>query len=209
MPGTPRDIPYLEDKFQTGDIPTQQDFQDLFASFVHYLKITNVQGTDTTLVMSQKGLNDAIIALKDGVPGTADTFNKLFNLITGIGQFAGNHNASGGLVPTVGSGQSGAINKGDYWIITAPGGTISGIDGDDALQPNDIIYAKVTGATIPNQFFGVNSNVDLATSTVMGLVKLVQNITSNASDAAISQAGAKALYDDLINKINIGGMGLC
>lgn len=36
MPGTPREISYLEDRFQTGDKPTQQEFYDLFASFVHF-----------------------------------------------------------------------------------------------------------------------------------------------------------------------------
>ncbi len=35
MPGTLRSIAYLESKFQTGDVPTQQDFYDLFASFKH------------------------------------------------------------------------------------------------------------------------------------------------------------------------------
>jgi hypothetical protein len=63
MPGTPRDIPYLESKFETGDIPTQQDFYDLFASFVHYLKIKNTTGSSTTDVMSQKAVTDALAAL--------------------------------------------------------------------------------------------------------------------------------------------------
>lgn len=38
MPGTPQTIAYLESKFETGDIPTQQDFMDLFASFLHFSK---------------------------------------------------------------------------------------------------------------------------------------------------------------------------
>lgn len=36
MAGTPRSIAYLEGRFETGDIPTQQDFYDLFASYTHY-----------------------------------------------------------------------------------------------------------------------------------------------------------------------------
>ena len=60
MPGTPRDIPYLEDKFQTGDIPTQTDFYDLFASFVHYLKVKQEGGSSTTDVMSQKAVTDLV-----------------------------------------------------------------------------------------------------------------------------------------------------
>lgn len=35
MAGTLRSIAYLEGKFETGDVPTQQDFYDLFASFAH------------------------------------------------------------------------------------------------------------------------------------------------------------------------------
>jgi hypothetical protein len=60
MPGTQRDIPYLEDKFQTGDIPTQQDFYDLFASFMHYLKVKQEKGASTSDVMSQKILTDLL-----------------------------------------------------------------------------------------------------------------------------------------------------
>ena len=40
MPGTKRTIAYLEGKFQTGDVPTQQDFYDFFASFIHYTQIS-------------------------------------------------------------------------------------------------------------------------------------------------------------------------
>lgn len=36
MPGTKRSIAYLEGKFETGDVPTQQDFYDWLASFGHY-----------------------------------------------------------------------------------------------------------------------------------------------------------------------------
>ena len=43
MPGTKRSIAYLEGKFETGDVPTQQDFYDLFASFIHYQQ--NSKGT--------------------------------------------------------------------------------------------------------------------------------------------------------------------
>lgn len=60
MPGTQRDIPYLEDKFQTGDIPTQQDFYDMFASFVHYLQVKQAKGASQSDLMSQKVITDAL-----------------------------------------------------------------------------------------------------------------------------------------------------
>lgn len=84
MPGIQRDIPYLEDKFQTGDIPTSQDFYDLFASYLHYLQVKQVTGESTSDVMSQKAVSDLFTALKDGVPIAGDTLNKLYNLITAI-----------------------------------------------------------------------------------------------------------------------------
>lgn len=66
MPGTPRDIAYLEDKFQTGDIPTQQDFYDFFASFVHYLMVQQSIGDSTSNVMSQKAVKDLIVQTTQG-----------------------------------------------------------------------------------------------------------------------------------------------
>ena len=73
MAGTPRDIPYLESKFETDDIPVQQDFYDLFASFLHYQKITQSTGTDTDKVMSQKAVSDALVASADYKLSTVDT----------------------------------------------------------------------------------------------------------------------------------------
>jgi hypothetical protein len=88
MAGTPRDIAYLEDKFQTDDVPSQQDFYDLFASFLHYLKIKQATGNSTSDVMSQKAVSDAITQviadLKGGVPVGGDTLKKLYDLINAV-----------------------------------------------------------------------------------------------------------------------------
>lgn len=62
MAGTARTIVYLESKFQTGDIPTQQDFYDLFVSYVHWEQVLQATGSSTTSVMSQKAVSDAITA---------------------------------------------------------------------------------------------------------------------------------------------------
>lgn len=56
MPGTKRTIAYLEGKFQTGDIPTQTDFYDLFASFIHYQQLLTGGGSSTEIPMSQNAV---------------------------------------------------------------------------------------------------------------------------------------------------------
>lgn len=76
MPGTQRDIPYLEEKFQTGDIPTQQDFYDLFASYIHYLQVSQATGSSMSNVMSQKAITDEL-ALKQNA-FTAQNANLVF-----------------------------------------------------------------------------------------------------------------------------------
>lgn len=68
MPGTKRTITYLEGKFQTGDIPTQEDFYDLFASFIHYLQLAQGLGTDAEIPMSQAAVTAAITELITGIP---------------------------------------------------------------------------------------------------------------------------------------------
>lgn len=67
MPGTKRTIVYLESKFETGDIPTETDFQDLFASFIHYQQLAQTTGSDTEIPMSQDAVTDALAALGGGV----------------------------------------------------------------------------------------------------------------------------------------------
>jgi hypothetical protein len=63
MSGTPRSIAQLEALFENGDTPTQQDFYDLFASFVHYLSVVSGTGTATDKVMSQKAVTDLVAAI--------------------------------------------------------------------------------------------------------------------------------------------------
>lgn len=56
-------IAYLQSKFETGDVPTQQDFWDLLDSFLHLAELVQVTGASTSQVMSQKAVTDAINAL--------------------------------------------------------------------------------------------------------------------------------------------------
>lgn len=47
--GTQRSISYLEGRFQKGDKPSQADFYDVFASFVHYTTLSGYQPLDGDL----------------------------------------------------------------------------------------------------------------------------------------------------------------
>ena len=130
-------------------------------------------------------------ALKASVPSAGDTLNKLYNLIVGIGQFAGAHDASGGLLPTVGTGALGAIDKSDYWKVSVAG-TIAGLG---TFKSGDVIYASIAGASIAADFFAVENNQDQATSSVLGLAKLYTDATASNTDGAVNQAVAKTIKD--------------
>lgn len=125
-----------------------------------------------------------ITDLKGGVPSAGDTLNKLYNLIVGIGQFAGGHDASGGTLPTTGTGASGAIDKSDFWKVTVAG-TIPGLG---VLKPGDVIYASIANASVAADFFAVENNQDQATSSVLGLVKLYTDLLASNADGSVTQS---------------------
>ena len=68
MAGTKRSIAYLEGRFETGDIPTQQDFYDWLASFVHlddqyflgaYVSLAALQSAHPTATVGDYAYVDA------------------------------------------------------------------------------------------------------------------------------------------------------
>lgn len=186
MPGTQRDIPYLEDKFQTGDVPTQQDFYDLFASFLHYLQVKQVTGVSTSDVMSQKAISDLFTALKDNVPTAGDTLNKLYNLIVGMGRYRGGFDASSGAVPA----PTADNEAGDFWRIT-----VAGTIGTMVLKAGDVLIADIDDAAIAANFYAVQSNVDQATEVAIGLLQLItqalsEDAATNATVGNIDHARA-------------------
>lgn len=191
MPGTKRDISYLEDKFQTGDIPTQQDFYDLFASFLHYLQVKQVTGSSTSDVMSQKAISDLFTALKDGVPTAGDTLNKLYNLITAMGRPRGGFDASSGNVPS----PTGDNEAGDFWRIT-----VAGTIGSMVLKPGDLLIGSIDDAAAPADFYAIQGNVDQASDSVLGLVKLYSDLTAANTDGSVTQASLVSEFKRVINQ---------
>ena len=89
------------------------------------------------------------------------------------GGFVGTHDATSG-IPTTGSGEAGAIEAGDTWVINV-GGTITGIEGADELSVGDLLMATVDGANAAAQFVGIqrNLNDDILTAQDVQTVSLV------------------------------------
>lgn len=124
-----------------------------------------------------------VTALKGGVPAAGDTLNKLYNLITATGRSRGGWDASGGTVPP----NSPTNKAGDFWRITV-GGTIVGLlGGSTILKPGDLLFADVDGASSAGQFYAIQTNVDQATSSVLGLVKLYTDLAASNTDGSVTQ----------------------
>lgn len=91
--------------------------------------------------------------INDSSTGTTETFSasRILTLLAGLLDFRGGYNASGNAFPSSGgSGTSGAILKGDFWLITT-GGTLGGT----AVVAGDSIFANVDtpGTTVGNWVF--------------------------------------------------------
>jgi hypothetical protein len=125
-----------------------------------------------------------LLAIRNGVPSAGDDLQKLYNLIVGMGTFVSGYDASGGALPTTGSGASGAIDKGDYWKITVAG-TFSGLG---PVKAGDSLWATVANASVAADFFVLESNADQATSSTLGLVKLYTDLLASNTDGGVTQA---------------------
>jgi len=146
-----------------------------------------MQDKNYTAVADTADIAAAITTLKGGVPSPGDTLNKLYNLIIDQGTFVGGFDASFGALPTTGSGTSGAIDKGDYWKVTVAG-TITGLSPNADLKPGDVLYAAISGASVAADFFAIQGNIDQATSSVLGIVKLYSNLSASNTDGSVTQA---------------------
>lgn len=74
------------------------------------------------------------------------------------GKYVGTHDATTG-IPTSGSGEAGAIEAGDIWVINVAG-TIAGIEGSDELSVGDLLIATADAAASAANFVGVQRNLD-------------------------------------------------
>lgn len=112
------------------------------------------------------------------------------------GALIGGHDASGGTVPTQGSGlnEQGApdlsIEAGDSWRITTAG-TIAGLaSGDAELEVGDLLIALVDSATTAADFMAVQLNLDDA------ILDEVQNYADLGSFPGTGQTGVVYIAND-------------
>lgn len=130
--------------------------------------------------------------LVDGSDDYTDTqIAALESTIADLGVLVGGFDASSGALPTTGSGESSAIDKGDYWKITVAG-TLSGIG---QLKVGDVLIASINNASVAADFFALQNNVDQATSSILGLVKLYNDLTAFNTDGTVTQAAIKAAVE--------------
>lgn len=126
------------------------------------------------LVNRTKWLKDAIAAIEGG--------GGPFDL-----------DASGGTLPAAGSGPGGAVKRKDQYRVTVAG-TISGV----ALQIGDELIARIDAAAVIGDYIILQGNIDLATATILGLVKLAQDISGgSAADRTLSIAGLISIFAQL------------
>jgi hypothetical protein len=105
------------------------------------------------------------------------------------------YDASGGAVPApgTGSGLAGAIKRKDQFVVSVAG-TVSGVP----LQVGDSLLAKKDLPTLITDYVIVQGNSVLATPTVLGLIKLVQNISGGAAaDTTLSVTGLINIFAQL------------
>ncbi|MDX9776783.1 MAG: hypothetical protein RBT40_12680 [Petrimonas sp.] len=81
--------------------------------------------------------------------------------VAGLGQLVGAFDASGGLLPTTGSGLAGVIAQGDYWRISVAGDIVD----LGHLEVGDALVASIDGADAAAEFFALQANLtDAVTS---------------------------------------------
>jgi hypothetical protein len=117
--------------------------------------------------------------------------------VAGLGQLVGSFDASGGLLPTAGSGLAGAIMQGDYWRISV-GGTITDLG---TLEVGDALVARVNDAADPAEFFVLQAN----------LVDAVTSVSVTSTDNALPRfdgTNGKIIQNSLVTIDDNGSMNI-
>ncbi len=111
--------------------------------------------------------------------------------------------ASGGVLPTNGSGPAGAIKRKDQYRVTVAG-TFAG-PPSTPVQVGDQLIARIDNAVAITDYIVLQGNAVLATPTVLGLVKLVQNISGGSQvDQVLSLAGLLTIFAQLASPVLSG-----
>ena len=118
------------------------------------------------------------------VPTALAVNNAINAAITAMGVFVGDFDASSGALPTTGSGESGAICKGDYWRVSVAG-TISGLTPAADLEVGDVLVAKANAASTAADFFVLQGNIDDAVTNSNSVTDLSVAIFDGTSGRVI------------------------
>ena len=116
-------------------------------------------------------------------------------IVSGGGGPAGDHNASAGALPTVGTGIAGAIKKGDYWRVSVAG-TITGMTPNAVLQLGDVIFARIAAATVAADFFAISGNADI--SAILFAITTINAKLSTIETGATADQTASEIRDLLV-----------
>lgn len=144
----------------------------------------NIDNLSAVLAKGNSAGNKRIINLLDPVdPQDAATKAYVLQALTAVGRPRGGFDASSGAVPA----PTADNEAGDFWRIT-----VAGTIGTMVLKVGDVLFAAIDDAAVAADFYAVQSNVDLATDTVLGLIKLYGTTSGSATDGAPSQFAVNA-----------------
>lgn len=119
------------------------------------------------------------------IPTTLAVKNYVDNLVAGGVIWQGGYDA-GTNTPNLETAVAGVIKKGFMWTVTAPGDFLG-----ELVAAGDSLIANITTPTVLSDWTRIQSNVGVATDTVLGLVKLGAAATQSASAAPIGSAALR------------------
>lgn len=129
----------------------------------------------------------------DGVNSTTQDVANL-NDVVGLLNFKGGYDAATN-IPDLTTPAPGAVEKGDFWVVTAVG-TFFG----EAVEIGDSLIAATDNPTFLTDWVRVQSNVDLATTTVPGITYLATQAQvdtgTEATAYAVTPATLQTKIDD-------------
>lgn len=141
--------------------------------------------TDTTLTTN----SDVKVATQKAIKTYVDS------LVAGLLDYRGGYNASGGTYPTTGgSGASGAVSKGDMWVIS-----VAGTLGGSSVHVGDSIIANIdTPGQTAGNWNTVNANIsyvpeDQANKSTDGTLAANSTTLYPSQSAVKTYADTKAL----------------
>lgn len=189
-------LDYLYQAFTTGGLALGDTSETAYRG--DYGKIAYDHSIETAITDP----HGSIAELRGGVNVAGDTLQKLYELILSIGQLVGDFNASGGTLPTTGTGISGGIDKGDIWQITTGGTLPVGVTPINTVTIGDALVARISNPTTAADFYVIKSAVGQATSSVLGILKLYTDLLSSNTDGTVTQAVIVTAITNLTNALS-------